>query len=172
MRNRFVLSILLLVFASGIAWAQFWKNYPASDRHALAEAYWLAGAQYQAVGQAEKGTEFKTLAKIIDPALDPAAIRDAALPSAAELLAQGRATAIGAGASSVPSASLSSFFLRFVGSLLDMNSAEMLTFLDGSVYLSKVPAEVKSGDAKASMDAFFAKEPLKGETASDRKSTV
>ncbi len=166
MRNRFVLSVLLLVFASGLVWAQFWKNYPASDRQSLAEAYWLAGAQYQAVGEAEKGAQFKALARIIDPALDPAAIKDTALPSAAELLAQGRAAPIGAGASSVPSASLSSFFLRFVGSLLDQNSTEMLTFLDGSVYLTKVPVEVKSADSKPSLDAFFAKAPLTGQTAS------
>ena len=166
MRNRFVLSVLLLVFASGLAWAQFWKNYTASDRHSLAEAYWLAGAQYQAVGESDKGSQFKSLARIIDPTLDPTAIKDTALPSAAELLAQGRASPIGAGSSSVPSASLSSFFLRFVGSLLDEDSTAMLTFLDGSVYLTKVPVEVKSADAKPSLDAFFAKAPLKGQTAS------
>jgi len=119
------------------------------------------------VGESAKGTEFKTLARIIDPAMDPATIKDTALPSAAELLASGRAASIGGGASSVPAASLSSFFLRYVSALLDESSAEVLPFLDGSLYVSKVPVEVKNADARPAFDAFFARAPLSGKKAGE-----
>ncbi len=166
MRNKFILAVLLFLAASGLTWAQFWKSYSDTERRSLAEAYWLAGSQYQAVGLSEKGAAFKAVAKSIDPALDSSSITDRALPSAAELLAQGRTVTIGAGAGSVPTAAINSFFLRFVGAMLDENTAEVLTFLDGSVYLTKEPAEVSSADARTSFDAFFKASPLKGQTAS------
>ena len=109
--------------ATGLLWAQFWKDYTDTDRRTSGESYCLAGRQYQAVGKTEKGAEYMTLAQAIDPQLDPEAIQDLSLPSAAELLAQGRTTTIGAGASDVPSGALNSFFLRFVSSLADQDPA-------------------------------------------------
>ena len=122
MRNRFVLSVLLLFAASGLLWAQFWKDYSDADRKKVGESYWLAGKQYQAVGKTEKGSEYMTIAKSIYPELDPSAIADPSMPSAAELLAQGRTTTIGAGAGSIPSGALNSFFLRFVSSLVSKDA--------------------------------------------------
>jgi hypothetical protein len=167
MRNKVVLSFLLLCIAAGLTWAQFWKGYSDTERKSIAEAYWLAGTQYQTVGQAEKGSEFRALAKIIYPSLDPSAIKDQELPSAAELLAQGRAAAIGAGAQTVPTVGLNSFFLRFVGAMLDEKSDEVLPFLDGSIYLTKEKAPLAQQDAKTELDAFFEKAPLEGKTPSD-----
>jgi hypothetical protein len=83
MRNTFILSVLLLFAATGLLWAQFWKDYSDADRQRVGESYWLAGKQYQAVGKTEKGSEYMTLAKVIYPQLDPAAITDASQPSAA-----------------------------------------------------------------------------------------
>jgi hypothetical protein len=162
MRYKFALSVLLLLAATSLVWAQFWNNYTDEQRQKVAESYWLAGKQYQAVGKTEKGGEYMTLAKVIYPRLDPAAIQDTALPSAAELLAQGRTTTIGAGAGTIPSGSLNSFFLRFVSSLVEKDAAGVAGFMDGSVYLSKLPAEVSRADAESSFAGFFKQEPMSG----------
>jgi hypothetical protein len=167
MRNKFFISAMLLVFASGIVWAQFWTSYTESERQVLAQAYWLAGKQYQAVGKTDKGKEFMRLARIIDPQLDPSTIRDEAMPSAAELLARGTTSPIGGGAGEIPVQSLSSFFLRFLGALLDRDSMEATGFLDGSIYLSKDGTELSRADAKTALDAFFSSAPLDGKTPSD-----
>jgi hypothetical protein len=160
MRNRFVLSVLLLFAASGLLWAQFWKDYSDADRKKVGESYWLAGRQYQAVGKTEKGSEYMTIAKSIYPELDPSAIADLSMPSAAELLAQGRTTTIGAGAEMLPSGELNSFFLRFVSSLVSKDAAGAAGFLDGSIYLTKIPAEVTRADAETQMDGFFKEAPV------------
>jgi hypothetical protein len=162
MRNTFLLSILLLFAATGLLWAQFWKSYSDADRQKVGESYWLAGKQYQAVGKTEKGSEYMTIAKAIYPQLDPAAIQDVTLPSAAELLARGRTTTIGAGAGAVPSGALNSFFLRFVSSLADKDAASAAGFLDGSIYLTKTKSEVTRADAETEMAGFFKEAPLSG----------
>ncbi len=167
MRNKFVICVMLLLFASGALWAQFWKNYSDKDRQVIAQAYWLAGRQYQAVGKTDKGKEFMQLARIIDPQLDPSTIKDESMPSAAELLARGGASAIGGGAAEVPAQSLDSFFLRFVGALLSRDSTSASGFMDGSVYLSKIPTEISQADAKSSLDQFFESAALEGKTPSD-----
>ena len=161
MRKTIVLSVLLLSFAAGLVWAQFWKNYTDTDRRATAEAYWLAGSQYQKIGQPEVGGSFKAMAREIDPTLDPNAISDQTLPSAAELLAQGRTTEIAAGAPGIPTGAVSSFFLRFLGALVEKDPAGIAGFLDGSVYLTRIPAEVTRSDAQAAMAYFFKNAPLK-----------
>ena len=162
MRNRFVLSVLLLFAASGLLWAQFWKDYSDADRKMAGESYWLAGKQYQAVGKTEKGSEYMTIAKSIYPELDPDAIVDLSMPSAAELLARGRTTSIGGGAGATPSGSLNSFFLRFVSSLVSRDAASAAGFLDGSIYLTKIPAEVTRADAESELAGFFKEAPLSG----------
>ncbi len=160
MRKTMVLSVLLLSFAAGLLWAQFWRDYTDTDRRATGEAYWLVGGQYEAIGQPEVGGSFKAMAREIYPELDPAAITDQALPSAAEMLAQGRTTEIGAGAAGIPAGAVNSFFLRFLGALLDKDAAGIAGFLDGSVYLTRPPAEVSRADAQAAMEDFFKDAPV------------
>jgi hypothetical protein len=162
MRNRVVLSVLLLFVATGLLWAQFWKDYSDADRKKVGESYWLAGKQYQAVGKTEKGSEYTTIAKSIYPQLDPDAIVDVSMPSAAELLARGKTTVIGGGAGVMPSGSLNSFFLRFVSSLVSRDAASAAGFLDGSIYLTKIPAEVTRADAEAELESFLKEAPLSG----------
>ncbi|MGO9310321.1 MAG: hypothetical protein ACLQDL_15045 [Spirochaetia bacterium] len=162
MRNKFILSVLLLFAATGLLWAQFWKDYSDADRQRVGESYWLAGKQYQAVGKTDKGGQYMALAKVIYPQLDPSAITDTSQPSAAELLAQGRTTTIGAGANAVPSGALDSFFLRFVSSLVEKDAAAAAGFLDGSIYLTKIPAEVTRADAQSELEGFFKEAPLAG----------
>ncbi len=162
MRNKFVLSLLFLFLASGLVWAQFWKSYSVDQRKATGESYWLVGRQYQSVGKTDEGGQFMALAKIIYPQLDPSAIKDQQLLSAAELLAKGKAVAIGGGASTVPAAALNSFFLRFVGALLDENPVGVTGFLDGSLYITKVPIEVTRAEAEPALASFFKDAPLSG----------
>ncbi|HTZ52044.1 MAG TPA: hypothetical protein VMF68_10315 [Spirochaetia bacterium] len=163
MRNKVILWVLLISFAAaGTTWAQFWKGYTDDQRQKVAESYWLAGKQYTAVGKSDKGSEYMALAKVIYPQLDPASIKDAELPSAAELLAQGRTTTIGAGAGGIPSGSLNSFFLRFVTSMVERDAAGTAGFLDGSVYLARVPGEVSRSDAQSSFESFFKQQSMAG----------
>ncbi|HEY9595703.1 MAG TPA: hypothetical protein VHE79_14585, partial [Spirochaetia bacterium] len=132
------------------------------QRKAIGESYWLVGKQYQTVGKGDLGRDYMNLAKIIYPRLDPASITDRELPSAAELLARGKTTPIGGEASALPTAALDSFFLRFVGALLDGNADAVMGFLDGSVYLSKVPQEVAQADAAPALASFFKEGPTAG----------
>ena len=162
MRNKFILSGVLLFLATGLLWAQFWKDYSEKDRQRAGEAYWLAGRQYQEVGKTEKGRDHMALGRLIYPQLDPDTIADEQLPSAAELLARGKATTIGAGSSAVPTGAIDSFFLRFVGTMLDEDAAAAVDFLDGSVYLTQLTTEVTRADAQEALDGFFKEAPLRG----------
>jgi hypothetical protein len=166
MRAKFILSAMVLFMATGLLWAQFWKNYSDSDRKTVGEAYWLAGKQYQAVGKVEKGREYMAVAKVIYPQLDPSSIADLNQPSAAELLAQGRAKTIGGGAGAIPTGALNSFFLRFVGSLVDEDAVGVAGFLDGSIYLTKVPVELTRAEAQDKLAELFKDDPLKGQEPS------
>ena len=165
MRNRLFVAVLLLLVGAGFAWSQFWKDMGDRERQALGESYWLAGQQYEAVGKIEKGREHKALARLIWPDLEPAAITDQEQPSAAELLASGRAKPIGGAADSVTPA-LNSFFLRFVGAILDEDAAAVAGFLDGSVYVSSVPVELERAQAQVELAALFEGVSLSGYTPS------
>ncbi|HTP59740.1 MAG TPA: hypothetical protein VMM82_12540 [Spirochaetia bacterium] len=167
MRNKFLLFALVFVLAAGTSWAQFWKNYSEKDRESMAQAYWLAGRQYQKAGKTEKGSEFMRMARVIDPMLDPASIKEETLPSAAELLARGGSSAIGANAGQVPVQSLDSFFLRFLGALLAKDPDAASGFLDGSVYLSQTQSAVTRAEEKSALARFFTEAPLDGKTPSD-----
>lgn len=166
MRNRLIVSILLLVGGAGLLWSQFWKDYSDEDRQTVGESYWLAGKQYEAVGKVEKGREYEQLAHRIYPQLEPSAIVEQELPSAAELLAMGRAKPIGSGAVDSTTQALNSFFLRFIGALLDEDAAAVAGFLDGSIYISAIPAEVSRGDAQAQLETLFSSVSLAGYTPS------
>jgi hypothetical protein len=161
MRNRLFVAVLLLLVGAGFAWSQFWKDMGDRERQTLGESYWLAGQQYEAVGKIEKGREHKALARLIWPDLEPSAVIDQEQPSAAELLASGRAKPIGGAADTVTPA-LNSFFLRFVGAILDEDAAAVAGFLDGSVYVSAVPVEMERAQAQAQLAALFEEVSLAG----------
>ena len=57
---------------------------------------------------------------------------------------------------------MNSFFLRFVSSLASKDAAGAAGFLDGSIYLTKIPAEVTRADAETQMDGFFKEAPVTG----------
>ena len=150
MRNRIVLSVLLLLVASGLTWAQFWKGYSDTERKSLAEAYWLAGSQYQAAGLSEKGAEFQAVARSMYPELDPASIADQALPSAAELLAQGRTRIIGGTSETVRAAPVETAptpeAVPDVDSIITGTFSEFLTAIlskDADAAVRKVSANVE-----------------------------
>ncbi|MCX7031253.1 MAG: hypothetical protein NTU62_14200 [Spirochaetes bacterium] len=168
MKNRFILAAVLLCAAAVLGWSQFYKDYDDVTRKSLAEATWLAGKQYQAVGKTAKGAEYVEMAYHIWPGLDTSSIGDIALPSAAELLAQGGARLIAAPADEQAAArTMSSFFLRFVAALLDEDAPAAAGFLDGSVYLVKLGSEVSRPDAEEQLANLFEGVSLAGLGPSD-----
>jgi hypothetical protein len=169
MKNRFILAAILLCAVTMLGWSQFYKDYDDATRRSLAEATWLAGKQYQAVGKTAKGAEYVEMAFHIWPDLDTSSISDAvALPSAAELLAQGTPLLVTAPADEQSAArTLSSFFLRFVAALLDEDAPAAAGFLDGSVYLVKLGSEVSRIDAEDQLAALFEGVSLSGLGPSD-----
>jgi hypothetical protein len=163
MKTRFILAAVLLCAATVLGWSQFYKDYDSATRKSLAEATWLAGKQYQAVGKSAKGAEYVAMAFHIWPDLDPSSITDIALPSAAELLARGGAQLIAAPVDEQSAArTLSSFFLRFVGALLEEDAPAAAGFLDGSVYLVKMGTEISRPDAEEQLAALFKDVSLAG----------
>jgi len=168
MNNRFILVAVLLCAATVLGWSQFYRDYDDATRKSLAEATWLAGKQYQAVGKTAKGAEYIEMAFHIWPDLDTSSISDIALPTAAELLAQGGARLIAAPADEQSAArTLSSFFLRFVAALLDEDAPAAAGFLDGSVYLIKLGSEVSRTDAQDQLATLFEGVSLAGLGPSD-----
>ncbi|HVO37410.1 MAG TPA: hypothetical protein VMV03_00130 [Spirochaetia bacterium] len=169
MRNKslaFIACAVVFAFAAAALGAQSWNRYSDSERKLLAQSYWLAGKQYQAAGKTDKGLDYMELAKVIDPQFDPSQITDQALPSAAELLARGGAAPVGAGSAGTPTQSLSSFFLRYVGSLLSEDAEGASAFFDGSVYVSRVPTEVTRDDVKTELAMFFQSNSMRGKEPS------
>ncbi len=169
MKNRFILAAVLLCAATVLGWSQFYRDYDDVTRKSLAEATWLAGKQYQAVGKTAKGAEYVEMAFHIWPDLDTSSISDAVtLPSAAELLAQGGARLIAAPVDEQSAArTMSSFFLRFVAALLDEDAPGAAGFLDGSVYLVKLGTEVTRPDAEDQLGTLFESVSLAGLGPSD-----
>ncbi len=154
MSKRLIPFIVLLLVSSTLAWSQFWKNYTDEQRKTVAESYWLAGKQYQAAGDVAKGKDYMDLAKVIDPQLDPTAIVEQTAPSAAELLAQGRTTEIGA-ANPVPTLAIDGVFLRFIGAILGGDSSAVANILDGSVYLTGTGQEITRDYAAGALGQLF-----------------
>jgi hypothetical protein len=163
MRNKFVLSILILPLVAGIAWSQFYKDFSETQRKTLAEACYLAGAQYAKVGKTELGREYKELAVMIYPQLAPSEITEPQQPSAEELLAQGRAGMLAPPeAAEKPGLLPRSFFLRLLGAFLDRDPTEVTAFLDGSVYIDALQVDVSRADAEAALKDFFSTVSLAG----------
>jgi hypothetical protein len=168
MKHRFILAAVLLCATAILGWSQFYKDYDDATRKSLAEATWLAGKQYQAVGKTAKGSEYIEMAFHIWPGLDTSSISDIALPSAAELLAQGGTRLIAAPSDEQAAArTLSSFALRFVAALLDEDAPAAAGFLDGSVYLIKLGTEISRTDAQDQLAGLFAGVSLAGLGPSD-----
>lgn len=161
MKNRLVLSVLLIALAASAGWSQFYNAYTSAERMSLSEAYWLAGQAYVKAGKTAKGQEFMRMARNIYPELDTALIKDEALPSAAELLAQGPTMMLAAPPErQAATRNLDSFFLRFVGSLVSENATRTVGFLDGSVYLTKLSSEMTRDQAQTELQALFDAVPL------------
>ncbi len=162
MWNKLSLSVVIMtLFAGGLCWPQFFRDYNEKDRQTLGEAYYLAGSQYVKVGKTELGREYQKLARQIYPQLEPSKIQDEKLPSADELLAQGMAKWIGApetGTEGLPK----SFFLRFMGAFLEEDAAQVAAFLDGSVYLSAQNREMAREEAATAFEELFSNISLAG----------
>lgn len=173
MRTRIILSVVLLFAVTGFGWAQFWKGYSDKERQTVAEAYWLAGAQYEAVGEPAKGREYQAMARLIDPALDPSSIKDVQLPSAADLLAQGRAQAIGPTTAVTPPASvdtgtapaapvdpgadITEAFKNTMNAILSRDVDGATKDMSSNVRFLRLRQTVSKEELKTSMEGYFEK---------------
>ncbi|MBN1834217.1 MAG: hypothetical protein JW820_00125 [Spirochaetales bacterium] len=156
--------VVILLIASQALWAQFYTKLPTAERRELAEAYYLAGRQYESRGERDKGEAFQDMAYNIYPALDPSRIQMRELPDAAMLILEGKAR-LAAAPSEDPMAveeRLKSRFLRLVSSFLVEDSQSMLNLMDGSVYFSEINAELTQGEMRRQLEAFFADVDLRG----------
>jgi len=160
MRIRFFIPLVLLVLAAGLAWPDFYSGLAEKDRRSLAESYYLAGSQYVSVGKGEVGREYQALAYKIYPELVPAGIAEEKLPSAQELLASGMAKMIAPQEAS--GLAPRSFFLRYLGALLEQDPAAAAAFMDGSVYLTDESREFTREEAEQAYAALFSTQPLAG----------
>ncbi len=163
MRNKFIISVLIAAVAAGAVWAQFYKDYSENDRKSLAEAYYLAGAQYQKVGKIDLGKGYEALAFQIYPPLEPSEIMDQSLPSAEQLLISGMAGRIGAPETLEKANQLPrSFFLRYLGAMLDEEVDKVASFFEGSVYIDSLGAEITQEEIWTAFNAFFEQDPFSG----------
>jgi hypothetical protein len=171
MRTRVILSVVLLFAVTGLGWAQFWKGYSDQERQSVAEAYWLAGAQYQAVGESAKGQDFQALARLIYPPLDPSSIKDVELPSASDLLAQGRAFPIGPvtpvappastgaapAAPADPSADITDAFKNTMTAILSKDADGALKDMSSNIRFLRLRQTVSKDELKTSLEGYFDK---------------
>jgi hypothetical protein len=161
MRNKFILSVLL-VCVTGSAWSQFYANYSETERKTLAEAYYLAGAQYVKVGKAEMGKEYENLAFRIYPQLAPSSIVEPKQPTAEELLAQGMAARIGVPETAAPEIMPRSFFLRYLGAFLEGDPAAVAGFFDGSVHIDSRGMEFDRDEIETEFKRLYSEVSLAG----------
>jgi hypothetical protein len=162
MKHRMILPVVLFAVSAGLVWSEFYSDLGERDRQTLAESYYLAGAQYVKVGKGDLGKEYEALAYKIYPQLDPKQIAEEKLPSAQELLAQGIAKPIAAPGMEAAGAAPRSFFLRWLGALLDQDPSQVVSFMDGSVYLSGPGEEMTRDEAQTALGELFATGKLAG----------
>jgi hypothetical protein len=156
--------ILILILAAQAGWSQFYRDYSDAERREIAEAYYLAGAQYKSVGEAGKGGEYQKLAYIIYPRLDPADIQLRDLPSAAALISEGRARllAIPRERRELTAELIRSKFLQLASALLAEDTDSVLRLFEGSIYLSAYGQELSREQLRAELERFFAAVSLGG----------
>lgn len=161
MSKKSVWIVWILLFVSCALWAQY-EKYGEQQRQRLGEAYFMAGRQYQTIGETEKGQEFVELAYRIWPSLDPKSIVEPKALSAAELLNQGRAAYLTAPDDARQNQLPASFFLRLIGAFLDEDAARVASFLDGSVFLSAFGGAESRAEAQAELEELFRSISLEG----------
>jgi hypothetical protein len=163
MKKLLPLLILLVLVATGL-WAQFYSTLPREERRTLAEAYYLAGKQYEQKGENQKARDFKDMAYNIDPGLDPANIQLKDLPTAAALILEGKAklAAIPRTRAQANQELIKSKFLRWISAFLSKDSSSMLELMEGSVYFTDLDAEMTQRQIESELDGFFATADLSG----------
>jgi hypothetical protein len=156
--------LVLLVFAATGLWAQFYTTLPRDERRTLAEAYYLAGQQYEQKGENQKARDFKDMAFNIDPGLDPSNIQLQDLPNAAALILDGKArlAAIPRTRAEANRELIKSKFLRWISALLSEDTAGMLELMEGSVYLTDLGSELTQDEIEPQLNAFFDSADLSG----------
>ena len=163
MKKLLPLLILLVLVATGL-WAQFYSTLPREERKTLAEAYYLAGQQYEQKGENQKARDFKDMAYNIDPGLDPENIQLQDLPTAAALILEGKAklAAIPRTRAQANQELIKSKFLRWISAFLSKDTAGMLELMEGSVYFTDLDAEMTQRQIESELDGFFATADLSG----------
>lgn len=160
--RRVLLAVTLLALSAVLACAQFYSAMPREERERLAEDYYLAGSQYSASGDPDKGQSFRDLAFLMYPGLDPKAIRDVEHPTAAELLARSNIPVAGPPEADTTPGLIRSRLLRFIGSVLTESPDATVQNADGSVYFTDVRFELSRADIHRQLVAFFSQVSLRG----------
>jgi hypothetical protein len=156
--------VLVLILAAQAGYTQFYRDYSDAKRREIAEAYYLAGAQYRNVGEEGKGREYQDLAFIIYPRLDPAQIKLRDLPSAAALISEGRARILAAPREQLRLTAelIRSKFLQLASALLAEDTESVLRLFEGSLYLSGFDRELSREQLGIELERFFASVSLGG----------
>jgi hypothetical protein len=160
--RRVLLAVTLLALSAVLAFAQFYSGMPTEERQRLAEDYYLAGGQYTAAGDPEKGQSFQELAFVMYPGLDPKAIRETEHPSAAELLAKSNIPVAGPPEADTTPGLIRSRLLRLIGSVLTESADATVQNLDGSVYFTDARFELSRAEMHRQLLALFAQTSLHG----------
>lgn len=155
--KRILIALIIFVCTAALGWGQFYADLSMDERKDLAEAYYMAGKQYQSVGKTEKGKEFVSMAYRIYPDLDPGDI-DVRKP-----IAKRSVTVTGTWRpehSPIPEGVTAEnavlyHFSRFLRGFLTENKTTMLSVIDSRVYVPVVPAGLPKAEVEARIDYFF-----------------
>ena len=155
--KRILIAFLILVCAAALGWGQFFSDLSMDQRKELAEAYYMAGKQYEEVGKSDKGKDFVAMAYRIYPDLAPGDI-DVQKP-----IAKRSVTVTGNWRpehSPIPQGVTAEnavlyYFSRFLRGFLTENKAAMLSVVDSRVYVPAVPGGVPKAEVEARIDHFF-----------------
>ncbi len=162
MKKRIFTISFLLVFLTGLLWAQFYTTLRLSERKQLAEAYYLVGKQYEKVGKANKAQEFRAMAFNIYPDLEPQNIKIKEYPTAQQLIAKYSFTVTIPQREGNVKEIIKSKFIRLISNLIAEDSASIIKLLDGSIYIDKINTEVTRVEAKEALNSLFSKINLFG----------
>ena len=155
--KKILIALIILACTAALGWGQFYADLSMDERKDLAEAYYMAGEQYQSVGKTEKGKEFLTMAYRIYPDLEAGDI-DVKKP-----IAKRSVSVTGSwrpGHSPIPEGVTAEnavlyYFSRFLRGFLTEDKTAMLSVIDSRLYVPVVPEGLPKTEVEARIDYFF-----------------
>lgn len=159
----FVISASIFFFTVPMMWSQFYSDLSMESRKELAEAYYLAGKQYEAIGKKDKGRDFVEMAFKIYPGLAPSEVKEPADT-------QKRPTTLRTSwepsypktpPSVAPDRNLVLYqFTRFLRAFITEDLAVMQKVLDSSVYIDAAELWLPKRDIADFLQTAFDQYPI------------